>query len=198
MRRPPGGGWALRWASVDRMREVVAMGAEEGTAVPSEVGLRRAQSVSRSQRRRRRPNITGVKHTVEVVLSEEEMAVVRKRAEEANCTVPWFLVQCATDPEPEQGKTLDGAEDRLPRMPLAMFRAVVRALMSATAALDEVRRQELAPLGNNVNQMTRAANVTGQLAEEVLETLGEVREVTTEVRERAERIEQMAARVARR
>ncbi|MEU0876804.1 plasmid mobilization relaxosome protein MobC [Nocardia brasiliensis] len=168
------------------MVEVVA---EEGSPVVSEVGKRGAQAIARERRRRRRPNIEGPKRTIEVVFSESEWAKVSQLAEQANCTVPWFVVQAAVDPVPASS---DGA-----RLSTATVNAIVTALMEATGALDEVRLQELAPLGGNVNQIAHAANISGDVAEEALETFAEVRELMADLRMRAEEISATAKQVRR-
>lgn len=170
------------------------MVAEEGSSGVSEGRKRGSQAIRRERERRRRPNIEGPRHTIEVVFSESEWAKVQQRAARADCTVPWFVVQCATDTLPAAGK---GAP-RPARLPLATFNAVMTELMEASGAMDEVRLQELSKIGGNINQIAHAANITGFVAEEVSETLAELRETMAELREGAKLIVDLAAQVARR
>ncbi|MEV6073399.1 MobC family plasmid mobilization relaxosome protein [Nocardia sp. NPDC052001] len=154
-------------------------------------GARRSQDIARARRRRRRPNIDGPKHTVEVVLSEEEFAKVREAADDAGMTVPWFLVQAAINP-------VASPKDNGPWLPWPKRVALRGELISATGAMDAIRLEQLAKACGNLNQLAHAANVTGMVAEDILETNEELRETSAELRERAERIEELAQQVVRR
>jgi hypothetical protein len=168
---------------------------QEGVVESSEGGRpRRSQEIQRARRRRRRPNITGARHTVEVVLDDAEMAAVREAAEEAGSTVPWFLVQSAVNPVPASA----GSGSGKPWLPWPKRQALAQVLVSATAALDEIRLAELAKIGGNLNQIAHAANIGGTVGEEILDVVAELREALGEVRERAETIEQLAKDVTRR
>lgn len=171
------------------------MSTQEGVMTSSEGGRpRRSQEIERARRRRRRPNITGARHTVEVVLDDAEMAAVRAAAEEAGSTVPWFLVQSAVNPVP----STSGSGSGKPWLPWPKRQALARVLTSATGALDEIRLQELAKIGGNVNQIAHSANVSGAVGDELIDVLAELREAIAEIRKRAEEIEQLAREATRR
>ncbi|MFC9898523.1 plasmid mobilization relaxosome protein MobC [Nocardia sp. NPDC127579] len=176
---------------------MVAVSVEAGFSEQSAtVAPRRSQNIARSRRRRRRPNIMGEKRTVEVVLSVEEYERVARSAEEANCTVPWYLAQCAL--EPVAPATKDGG----PWLSWPKRREIVRALMSAASALDMLRLHHVSKIGGNLNQLTRLANVDQHIPDDVLEDLPVVLEqleaVGEDLRERAERLEELAQKAARR
>ncbi|WP_433635629.1 MobC family plasmid mobilization relaxosome protein [Nocardia sp. CA-120079] len=170
------------------------MGAQDALAVSSAGGERGAQSIARARRRRRRPNIVGDKQTVEVVFSESEFAKVQQFAEEAGCTVPWYVVQSAVYPAPAASSGSNSG----PWLPWPKRKALAAALMSATGALDEVRLEQLAKIGNNLNQIAHAANISGTVADEILDTVADLREAIGELRERAERMEALAREATRR
>lgn len=167
------------------------MVAEEGTAGRA----RRSQEIARGRRRRRRPNITGPKQLLEVTVSEEELAAIKEAAEEANCTVPWFMVQSAINPAPAAASS-NGR--RGPWLPWPKRQAIVATLLSATGALDEIRLQQLAKIGGNLNQIAHSANISGVAGDELIDVLAEVRETIAEIRQRAEEIEQLAREATRR
>ncbi|MGW4094820.1 hypothetical protein [Nocardia sp. NPDC004750] len=174
------------------------MSAEVGVPGQSEVGgPRRSQNIARSRRRRRRPNIDGPKRTLEVVLSEEEYAKVAQFAEEANCTVPWYLVQSAVDPV-----AAASSKDGGPWLPWPQRREVVRSLLSASSALDMMRLHHVSKIGGNLNRLVHLANIDGAVPEELYEELFTVSEelaaVAEDLRERAERLEELAQKAARR
>ena len=175
------------------------MSVEVGVSEQAEAGgPRRSQNIARSRRRRRRPNIDGPKHTVEVVFSAEEFAKVQELADEANMTVPWFLVQAAVSPVPMSASSNGSGDADKPWLPWPKRVAIRGELISATSALDAVRLEQLAKACGNLNQLTHAANVTGTVAEDIFETNEELRETSAELRERAERIEALAQQVVRR
>lgn len=171
------------------------MGAKAVGSEQSEAGVRRSQNIARSQRRRRRPNIDGPKHVVQVVLSDEEFALVQRFADEAGMTVPWYLVQAAVNPVPASS---NGSGDGKPWLSWPKRVAIRGELISATGSLDAVRLEQLTKACGNLNQIAHAANVTGTVAEDVLETNAELRELVEDLRERAERIEEYAREVTRR
>lgn len=172
---------------------MVAVSAEAGVSEQSGEGVRRSQNIARAQRRRRRPNIVGEKVTVEVAMSAEEFAKVLQAADEANTTVPWYLVQAAINPVPAAS-----SESGKPWLSWPKRVAIREELVSATGSLDEVRLEQLAKTCGNLNQIAHAANVTGTVAEDVLETNAELRELIEDLRERAARIEELARQVVRR
>ena len=94
------------------------------------------------------------------MLSEDEHQQLRERAAELSVSVPRLLVESA----------LDG------RMTPDVRRAEI-------AELFEIRRL-LATVANNVNQLAKSANISGQVAErERLEkTLGDVDELLVDLR----------------
>lgn len=167
------------------------MVAEGFVSESSAGGARGSQNIARARRRRRRPNIDGPRHTIEVVLSEEEFAKVQQAADEANCTVPWYLVQSAVDPV--STRATSG-----PWLPWPQRREIVSALNSAASAMDMVRLHHVSKIGGNLNQIARAANITGTEAEELFEVLEALEAVAEDLRERAERIEELAREAARR
>ncbi|MGY2025976.1 MobC family plasmid mobilization relaxosome protein [Nocardia gipuzkoensis] len=172
------------------------MGAQEVSVVVSEVGERGSQSIARSRQRRRRPNITGRKHTLQVVMSDEEFAMVQQAADEANMTVPWYLVQSAVNPVPAASSK--SSKRGKPWLPWPKRQALAALVVSATSALDAVRLEQLAKIGGHLNQIARAANIGGTIAEEILDVLADVRETMAELRERGARMEELAREVTRR
>ncbi|MFF0637798.1 MobC family plasmid mobilization relaxosome protein [Nocardia sp. NPDC004151] len=175
------------------------MVAEQGVAGSLEGRARGSQNLARARRRRRRPNIEGKKQTLEVVFSEAEFAKVQALADEVDCTVPWFVVQAAVYPAPASSKG-DRSSDK-PWLPWPQRKALSASLMSATGALDEVRLEQLAKIGSNLNQIAHVFNADGVASDEiaeVLEAVEELRETMTELRERAERMEELAREAVRR
>jgi hypothetical protein len=120
----------------------------------------RSRPASRGRRRRgRKPEPRRVSQ--QVLLSESERERLRERAAELGVSVPRLLVEAA----------LEGRETPTDRR---------REL----AELFEVRRL-LATVANNVNQLARAANISGQVPErERLEqTLYEVDQLAEQLRQ---------------
>ena len=132
---------------------------------------------------------------LEVTVSDEELAAIKESAAEANCTVPWFMVQSAINPAPVAAAS--GGRSG-PWLPWPKRQAIVAALLSATGALDEIRLQELAKIGGNVNQIAHSANISGAVGDELIDVLAELRETVAEIRKRAEEIEQLAREATRR
>lgn len=170
------------------------MGVQEVGGAGSTNGRRSAQNVARARRRRRRPNIDGPKHKPEIVFSDEEFARVQKFADEANCTLPWYVVQAAAYPV----ATGSSKNDSGPWLPWPQRREIVAQLGSAASALDMMRRHHVKKIGGNLNQLVHSAHVEGEVAEEIWEILEELEAVAEELRERAERIEELAREAARR
>ncbi|WP_280336074.1 MobC family plasmid mobilization relaxosome protein [Nocardia wallacei] len=168
------------------------MVAEQGTAPRA----RRSQQIARDQRRRRRPNITGPKVKLEVVMSEAEYAKVAEAAEEAACTVPWYLVQSALNPP--QASAKPGRKTPGPWLPWPKRLALSNTIMSAANVLSRIVLDQLSHVGANLNQLTRAANIDGVVGEELAETIEELRETVGELRAHAAEMEQLARDVTRR
>lgn len=113
-----------------------------------------AKPRARALKRRRRENAPGGRlHRHEVTVTAAEEGLLVRLAGEQGVTIPRLLIEAATAEQP--GET---ATDR--RELLAHLFGVYRALGA---------------VGNNLNQLTRAANATGDLADEVVHTLAAVR-----------------------
>ena len=109
---------------------------------------------ARSLKRRRRENAPGGRqHRHSVAVTPEEEGVLVRLAAERGVTVPRLLVEAAT--AERVGET---ATDR---------RELLTELFGVHRALGAV--------GNNLNQLTRAANATGDLSAELAHTLAAVR-----------------------
>lgn len=109
---------------------------------------------ARAMRRQRRENVPGGRtHRHEVTVTPAEEGLLVRLAAEQGVTIPRLLIEAATAEKP--GET---ATDR--RELLAQLFGVHRALGA---------------IGNNLNQLTRAANATGDVTEEVVHTLAAVR-----------------------
>ena len=122
----------------------------ETTALAGEVSRPRARALAR----RRRENAPGGRrHRHSVLVTPEEEGLLIRLAAEQGVTVPRLLVEAATAEQP--GET---ASDR---------RELVTELFAVHRALGAV--------GNTLNQLTRAANATGDLAVELEHTLVAVR-----------------------
>ncbi len=118
-----------------------------------------AASRRREQRRRRRANAAGgrrLRHEVKVTEAEE--AQLKARAAEQGITVPRLLVEAA----------LAGGGET------ATQRREVAAQLFATYRL-------LAAISNNVNQIARATNATGDAQPETAATLEAVRRTALRV-----------------
>lgn len=122
----------------------------ETTAVAGQTSRPRARALAR----RRRENAPGGRrHRHSVLVTPEEEGVLVRLAAEQGVTVPRLLVEAAT--AERVGET---ASDR---------RELLTELFGVHRALGAV--------GNNLNQLTRAANATGDLAVELEHTLAAVR-----------------------
>lgn len=110
-------------------------------------------------RRERRANVLGGRqhrHIVKVT-PEEESALLAK-AQQARVSVPRLLVEAAM---------ADGRETATDRQELAIQLFGAFRLLSA--------------LSNNINQMAKATNATGELPDELGVTLGEVRRLAMRI-----------------
>lgn len=104
--------------------------------------------------RRRRANVDGGRqHKHEVKVTPEEEAMLLRLAEEQRVTVPRLLVEAALSAERSETPA-----DR---------RNTLVELFGA--------HRLLATISNNVNQMARATNATGEVQAEMVETLRAVR-----------------------
>lgn len=109
---------------------------------------------ARSLRRRRRQNAPGGRqHRHSVSVTPEEEGLLVRLADERGVTVPRLLVEAAT--AERVGET---ATDR-------------RELLTELFGL----HRALGAVGNNLNQLTRATNATGDLPAELEHTLAAVR-----------------------
>lgn len=109
--------------------------------------------------RRRRANVEGGRqHEHKVRVSPEEEGMLLRLAEAQHVTVPRLLVESAL---------ASGAETATERR-------------QAIAELFGVHRL-LAAISNNVNQIAKATNTTGEVQAETAATLGKVREVAERV-----------------
>lgn len=110
--------------------------------------------------RRRRANVDGGRqHFHKVGVSPEEEGALVRLAHEQNVTVPRLLVEAAL--------SLDQRETPTERK-------------QAVAELFKLHRL-LAALSNNVNQIARATNATGEIQEEMRATLDAVRRTAVRI-----------------
>lgn len=115
----------------------------------------------RAIRRRRRANVSGGRrHSHEVKVTPEEEALLVQRAEEQRVTVPRLLVESALAP---QGETP------------TQRRELIAALFGVSRLLGTI--------ANNVNQIAKATNSTGEWQPETSATLDAVRRTTTRIEE---------------
>lgn len=115
----------------------------------------------RAIRRRRRANVPGGRrHSHEVKVTPEEEALLVQRAEEQRVTVPRLLVESALAP---QGETP------------TQRRELIAALFGVSRLLGTI--------ANNVNQIAKATNSTGEWQAETSATLDAVRRTTTRIEE---------------
>ncbi|OBA47022.1 hypothetical protein A5780_34520 [Nocardia sp. 852002-20019_SCH5090214] len=170
---------------------MVAVVAEQG----STVGRRRSQEIARARSRRRRPNITGPKRTLEVTVSEEEYARIKEAADEAGATVPWYLVDSTLNPP---AATTKPGRKSGPWLPWPKRKALADAILSGASALSLIVLRELSHTEANINQIARAVNITEVAPEELPEVLAELQETMAEIRDLSERMEAMAKEVVRR
>ena len=111
-------------------------------------------------RRRRRANVKGGRqHEHKVRVSPEEEGRLVRLAEAQRATIPRLLVESA----------LAAAASETPSQR--------RAAMEELFALHRL----LAAISNNVNQIARATNATGEVGEEMVVTLRKVRQVAMRI-----------------
>lgn len=96
----------------------------------------------------------GRKHQLKVRLTDEQRAKVTQRANAAGVSIPMLMVEAALS---GSARTATGR------------RAIVIELLGI--------RRLVAALGNNVNQLARVANATGQVPEELRAVLSAVERV---------------------
>ena len=112
--------------------------------------------------RRRRANVEGGRrHQHKVKVSPEEEAVLTRLAAEQQVTIPRLLVESALAAESSETPT---------------------QRKQAIAELFALHRL-LAAVSNNVNQIARATNATGEAQEETSVTLAKVRQVAVRIDE---------------
>lgn len=111
---------------------------------------------------RRRPRKAGGRsRAVYVRLTDQESEIISARARAAGVSVPWFLVDAALDP----------------RQSVAERRALIEELLST--------RRLVGRVSNNLNQLTRVANATGEVPQEANAALEAVARVLTNLNETA-------------
>ncbi|QUC01888.1 plasmid mobilization relaxosome protein MobC (plasmid) [Cellulosimicrobium cellulans] len=134
------------WACGPRWSGVAALGEQEQDDVTEQT------TRARSQKRQRRANVPGGRrHYHRVGVTPEEEAMLLQRAAAAKVTVPRLLVESALA---EHGET---ATDRAELL-TELFHA----------------RRLLAAVSNNLNQVARATNATGEIQAELTDTLRNV------------------------
>lgn len=120
----------------------------------------------RPERRRRRANVPGGRrHSHEVKVTPEEEAQLLQRAEAQRVTIPRLLVESALAP---QGETPTQR----------------RELLAEMFAVNRL----LGNLANNVNQIAKATNATGEWQAETAATLSAVRRTTGRIDETIDRL----------
>ena len=113
----------------------------------------------RQERRRRRANVPGGRrHSHEVKVTPEEEALLLQRAEAQRVTIPRLLVESALAP---QGETPTQR----------------RELLAEMFAVNRL----LGNLANNVNQIAKATNATGEWQAETAATLSAVRRTSARI-----------------
>lgn len=126
------------------------------------------EQVRPSPERRRRANVPGGRqHVHKLKVSPEEEAMLLLRAERRGMTIPRYVLEAALSPI--EAETID---DRRKVM-AEVFRAV----------------RMLGAISNNVNQLARHANATGELPAELSATLTAAREAMRRADEALDRIE---------
>lgn len=109
---------------------------------------------ARALTRRRRENVAGGRmHRHEVTVTPEEEGLLLRLSLEQGVTIPRLLIEAATTEHPAETATAR--------------RELVAELFSLQRGIGAV--------GNNLNQLTRAANATGEYTVELRHTLAAVR-----------------------
>ena len=125
-----------------------------------------AGEASRPMRRRRRANVPGGRrHSHEVKVTPEEEAMLLQRAEAQRVTIPRLLVESALAP---QGETPTQRRELL-------------------AELFAVHRL-LGNIANNVNQIAKATNATGEWQQETSATFAATRRTCDRISETIDRL----------
>lgn len=120
----------------------------------------------RQERRRRRANVPGGRrHSHEVKVTPEEEALLLQRAEAQRVTIPRLLVESALAP---QGETPTQR----------------RELLAEMFAVNRL----LGNLANNVNQIAKATNATGEWQSETTATLSAVRRTSARIDDAIDRL----------
>jgi hypothetical protein len=121
---------------------------------------------SRRQGRRRQANAEGGRpHRHEVLATEEQEARLRQLADEQRVTVPRLLVEAALA---QQGETPTQRRDTMTEL----FRL----------------QRLLAGVANNINQLARAANSTGELPEQLGVTMAALRRTSERIDDAIDRL----------
>ncbi len=130
--------------------------------------------VPRGARRRRRANVAGGRrHSHEVKVTAEEEAQLVQLADEQRVTVPRLLVESALAP---QGETP------------SQRRELVAALFGTSRLLGTI--------ANNVNQIAKATNATGEWQPETAATLEAVRRTVVRIEDTIDGLSGARARTA--
>ena len=120
----------------------------------------------RQERRRRRANVPGGRrHSHEVKVTPEEEAMLLRRAEAQRVSIPRLLVESALAP---QGETPTQR----------------RELLAEMFAVNRL----LGNLANNVNQIAKATNATGEWQAETAATLSAVRRTSARIDDAIDRL----------
>ena len=120
----------------------------------------------RQERRRRRANVPGGRrHSHEVKVTPEEEAMLLQRAEAQRVSIPRLLVESALAP---QGETPTQR----------------RELLAEMFAVNRL----LGNLANNVNQIAKATNATGEWQPETAATLSAVRRTSARIDDAIDRL----------
>ena len=124
---------------------------------------------ARALTRRRRANVQGGRmHRHEVSVTPEEEGLLLRLALEQGVTIPRLLIEAATAEQPGESAT-----DR-------------RALLAELFGL----HRAVGAVGNNLNQLARAANATGEYSVELRHTLAAVRRQLVRIDDTIDRLTQ--------
>ncbi|WP_161970380.1 plasmid mobilization relaxosome protein MobC [Kocuria sp. HSID16901] len=117
-------------------------------------------------RKRRRSNIDGARSTIKVTVSEVERAALYRLESETGRSAQTIMLSAALDGSGES--TVDR-------------RALAAELMMA--------RQQLAAVGNNLNQLARHANATSEFPMEAELMTNEIRDQLRTIRQTLDKLE---------
>ncbi|MGW5380729.1 MobC family plasmid mobilization relaxosome protein [Nocardia sp. NPDC003999] len=169
---------------------------EASTAHAGVSSTRRMQSVARTRNRKRQENIGEGAKRFRVTVSAADAVKLEEAAAEANMTVPRYLAESALNPT--GGRAAGETDEAGPWLPWPKRKTLAGVLLSAAGAMDEVRVEHLAKIGGNLNQIAHAANITGTLADDIDDTLDQLRAVLDDLAVRATRLDELAREVTRR